>query len=108
MQAFATKHYVSTTTQMNLLSKTTPTTADASSVSDSDDQEVGVPRKTRISFELHPSLIMDDMLEDLWATVGGEGTSAEEVDDEDVDMENDLLSSLLQSFREVSADLLSP
>ena len=108
VQAFATKHYVSTTTQMNLLSKTTPTTVNASSVSDSNDQEVGVPRKTRISFELHPSLIMDDMLEDLWATVGGEGTSAEEVDDEDVDMENDLLSSLLQSFREVSADLLSP
>ena len=103
MQAFATKHYVSTTTQMNLLSKTTPTTANASSVSDSDDQEVpSVPRKTRISYELHPSLIMDDMLEDLWATVGGEGTSAQEVDDEDVDMENDLLSSLLQSFRDQS------
>eukprot|EP01083_Nonionella_stella_P243441 848245_1 len=54
MQAFATKHYVSTTNQMNLLSKTTPTTANASSVSDSDDQEVpSAPRKTRISFELH-------------------------------------------------------
>lgn len=74
LRDFAQRNYVSTSTQMKLSSK------------DPQDDTVN-PRKTRISFEVHPSLIMDDMLEDLY--------NMEDMLDEDEDDDMlDLLSFL--------------
>lgn len=40
----------------------------------------GIQRKTRISFEVHPSLILEDMLDDLYNM---EGVLDAEVDDDE-------------------------
>ena len=75
LRDFAQRNYVSTSTQMKLSSE------------DPQDDIVN-PRKTRISFEVHPSLIMDNMLEDLYNM----GDMLDE--DEDDDIMLDLLSFL--------------
>ena len=61
LQAFANKHYA---TQMKNLSDATPQSRAASNPQDDD----GAPsvRKTRISFELHPSIFMEELLEELY------------------------------------------
>ena len=74
LRDFAQRNYVSTSTQMKLSSK------------DPQDDTVN-PRKTRISFEVHPSLIMDDMLEDLY-------NMEDMLDEDDDDDMLDLLSFL--------------
>lgn len=73
LRDFAQRNYVSTSTQMKLSSK------------DPQDDIVN-PRKTRISFEVHPSLIMDDMLEDLY--------NMEDMLDEDEDDADDMMDLL--------------
>ena len=75
LRDFAQRNYVSTSTQMKLSSK------------DPQDDIVN-PRKTRISFEVHPSLIMDDMLEDLY-------NMEDMLDEDEDDYVLDLLSFLV-------------
>ena len=61
LQSFANKHYA---TQMKNLSDATPQSRAASNPQDDD----GAPsvRKTHISFELHPSIFMEELLEELY------------------------------------------
>lgn len=96
IQSFVTKHYVSPNLRMKL-------SADAAApiIHNGSASTEGQVRKTRISYELHPSLILDDMLEDLWTTaaVGESGASTQEVDDEDVNDDREDLASLLEAFR---------
>ena len=58
LHEFAGKNYTSTVQKMNL------STVDTSKASNPQD-DVESPRKTRISFEAHPSLIMEDILDDI-------------------------------------------
>ena len=59
LNEFATKHY---TTQHVNISSTDPTTADCNP---QDQDTIRVTRKTRISWELHPSLILDEMMTEM-------------------------------------------
>ena len=58
LHGFAGRNYTSTVQKMNL------STVDTSKASNPQD-DVEPPRKTRISFEAHPSLIMEDILDDI-------------------------------------------
>ena len=58
LHEFASRNYTSTVQKMNL------STVDTSKASNPQD-DVEPPRKTRISFEAHPSLIMEDILDDI-------------------------------------------
>ena len=59
LNEFATKHYV---TQHVNVSSTDPTSVDCNP---QDQDTIRVKRKTRISWELHPSLILDEMMTDM-------------------------------------------
>ena len=58
LHEFAGRNYTSMVQKMNL------STVDTSKASNPQD-DVEPPRKTRISFEAHPSLIMEDILDDI-------------------------------------------
>jgi hypothetical protein len=59
LNEFATKHY--TTPHVNI-SSTDPTSVDCNP---QDQDTIRVKRKTRISWELHPSLILDEMMTEM-------------------------------------------
>jgi len=62
LNEFATKHY---TTQHVNISSTDPTSVDCNP---QDQDTIRVQRKTRISWELHPSLIMESILDEMTDT----------------------------------------
>ena len=59
LNEFASRHY---TTQHVNISSTDPTSVDCNP---QDQDTIRVKRKTRISWELHPSLILDEMMTDM-------------------------------------------
>ena len=61
LQDFAQRNYVSAANQMKLSTSEVETSKSCNPQDDTGNQ-----RKTRISFEVHPSLILDDMMEDLY------------------------------------------
>ena len=91
LNEFATKHYV---TQHVNISSTDPTSVDCNP---QDQDTIRVKRKTRISWELHPSLILDEMMTDMDIDAASNNAMIE--DDnivDDIDSNKDLQELLEQ------------
>lgn len=93
LNEFASKHYI---TQHVNISSTDPTSVDCNP---QDQDTIRVKRKTRISWELHPSLILDEMMTDMDIVPASNNAMMLEDDDnivDDADSNKDLQELLEQ------------
>ena len=95
LNEFASRHYI---TQHVNISSTDPTSVECNP---QDQDTIRVKRKTRISWELHPSLILDEMMTDMDIVPASNNAMIEDyniVDDTDSNKEfQELLEQLIGS-----------